>query len=152
MTKKTREERRQARQRQKQIRAAAFWLIVIVVIGAAGYLLKPVFFRPPKPPMAGTVIDVAADMSGFDMKEIRVKAGEPVTIRLESLDNQYHTDGGGKHQLAVDELGIDIIAPPLGTEYATFTPGKAGTYTFYCDICCGGKANPTMSGTLIVES
>jgi hypothetical protein len=32
--------------------------------------------------MAGNVIDVAADMGGFDQKEIRVKAGQPVTIRL----------------------------------------------------------------------
>jgi peptide/nickel transport system substrate-binding protein len=33
----------------------------------------------------------------------------------------------------------------------TFTPDKAGTYTFYCDICCGGKANPTMNGQIVVE-
>ena len=25
-------------------------------------------------------------------------------------------------------------------------------YTFYCDICCGGRANPSMQGTLIVEA
>ena len=102
--------------------------------------------------MAGTVIDVAADMSGFDQSEIRLKAGEPVTIRLRSLDNSHHTDGGGKHQFAVDELGVDIIAQPLNTNYATFTPDKPGKYAFYCDICCGGRANPTMNGTLIVES
>ncbi|HLF01551.1 MAG TPA: cupredoxin domain-containing protein, partial [Anaerolineales bacterium] len=109
------------------------------------------FNNPAPPPMAGNVIDVKADMAGFDMKEIRVKTGQPVTVRLTSLDNSHHTDGGGKHQWAVDELGVSIIAPPEGTNYATFTPAKAGTYTFYCDICCGGRANPTMQGTLIVE-
>jgi heme/copper-type cytochrome/quinol oxidase subunit 2 len=67
------------------------------------------------------------------------------------MDNSAHTDGGGKHQWAVDELSVSIIAPPEGSNYATFTPTKAGKYTYYCDICCGGKANPTMSGTLIVE-
>ncbi len=52
---------------------------------------------------------------------------------------------------AVDELAVSIIAPPEGSNFATFTPTKAGTYTYYCDICCGGRANPTMQGTLIVE-
>jgi heme/copper-type cytochrome/quinol oxidase subunit 2 len=101
--------------------------------------------------MAGTVIDVEAAMNGFNMYEIRVPVNEPVTIRLTSLDNTHHTDGGGKHQWAVDELGVDIIAPALGSSYATFTPTEAGSYTFYCDICCGGRANPSMNGTLIVE-
>jgi len=101
--------------------------------------------------MAGNVIDLSASMSGFDMKLIRVKVGQSVTVRLTSLDNSHHTDGGGKHQWAVDELGVDIIAPPEGSNYMTFTPTQAGTYTYYCDICCGGRANPTMQGTLIVE-
>jgi len=100
--------------------------------------------------MAGNVIDIAADMGGFDRKTVRVRAGEPVTVRLTSLDNSHHTDGGGRHQWAVEELGVDIVAPPLGSSYRTFTPDKPGTYTFYCDICCGGRANPAMSGKLIV--
>ena len=84
--------------------------------------------------------------------QIRVKAGEPVTVRLTSLDNQHHTDGGGQHQWAVDELGVNVIAQPLSSNTVTFTPEKSGEYTFYCDICCGGRANPTMNGTLIVEA
>ena len=141
----------QIRQRQEQTRKLTFGLIVIGVLGIAGYLLVGAFFKPGPPPMAGNVIEVEAAMDGFDQYEIRVKVGEPVTIRLTSLDNTHHTDGGGKHQWAVDELGVDIIAPALGSNYATFTPQEAGTYTFYCDICCGGRANPTMNGSFIVE-
>ncbi|HLA96842.1 MAG TPA: cupredoxin domain-containing protein [Anaerolineales bacterium] len=152
MGKSTRASRKLARQRQKRARSLIFAGIVLAVLGLAGYLLKPVLFRTPPPPMAGKVIDIAADMAGFSLNEIRLKVGQPVTIRLESLDNQHHTDGGGKHQFAVDELGVDIIAQPLSTNYTTFTPDTPGTYTFYCDICCGGRANPTMNGTLIVES
>lgn len=142
---------RAQQQRQQKIRSAIFAVIVIGVLGFSGYLLKNAFFKPAPPPMAGNVIDVRADMSGFDQKEIHVKVGQPVTVRLTSLDNSHHTDGGGKHQWAVDELGVSIVAPPEGSEYATFTPTKAGTYVYYCDICCGGRANPTMSGTLVVE-
>lgn len=136
--------------KKRRTRATAFVLISALVLGAAGYLIFKAFWKPELPPIAGNTIDIAADMGGFTRKEVRVKAGEPVTVRLRSLDNSHHTDGGGKHQWAVDELGVNIIAPPLGSRYKTFTPTTPGTYTFYCDICCGGRANPTMSGRLIV--
>ncbi len=151
MSKTSRESRRQARKRAERIRSVIFGVVVVAVLGIAGFFLRQAFFRPPPPAMAGNVIDIAADMSGFDQDEIRLKVGEPVTIRLTSLDNSHHTDGGGKHQWAVDELDLDVVAQPLGSEYVTFTPDKPGTYTFYCDICCGGRANPTMSGKLIIE-
>jgi len=134
------------------MRARTFAVISVLVLGAAGYLLFKAFWKAELPPMAGNVIDIAADMSGFTRSELRVRAGQPVTVRLTSLDNSHHTDGGGKHQWAVDELGVSIVAPPEGSSYATFTPDTPGAYTFYCDICCGGRANPTMQGTLVVEA
>ena len=151
MVRTTRTTRKQARRRQQRIRSVIFTAIAISVLGLASYYLVTAFFRPALPPMTGNVIDVAADMGGFDKPEIQVKVGEPVTIRLTSLDNSHHTDGGGKHQWAVDELGVSIIAPPEGSNYTSFTPDKPGSYTFYCDICCGGRANPNMNGTLIVQ-
>ncbi|MGB8252400.1 MAG: cupredoxin domain-containing protein [Anaerolineaceae bacterium] len=127
-----------------------FSAITIVVIGLAGLLLFKAFYRPPLP-VADNVIDVSADMGGFDKEEIHVNVGETVTIRLRSLDNSHHTDGGGQHQWAVDEFKVNVVAPPLGTAMATFTPTTPGTYVFYCDICCGGRINPTMNGKLVVE-
>lgn len=100
MAKSLREERRIIRAHKQRVRSVIFGVVVISVLGLAGYYLKNAFFRPPPPAMAGNVIDVKADMSGFDKKEIQVKVGEPVTIRLTSMDNSGHTDGGGKHQLA----------------------------------------------------
>jgi len=147
-----REQARKNRDRHRRLRLTAFGGVVLVVMGLAGYLLASAFARPALEPMAGTVVDVAADMSGFSLNEIRVIVGEPVTVRLTSLDNSHHTDGGGKHQWAVDELGISIIAPPEGSNYATFTPTQTGQFIFYCDICCGGRANPAMQGTLVVEA
>ena len=151
MKKSARAIRKEALRRQSRIRSAIFAVIVIGVLGLAGYYLKSAFFRPAPEPMAGNVIDMEASMSGFDKKEIRVKVDQPVTVRLTSIDNSHHTDGGGKHQWAVDELGVDVIAQPESSNYVTFTPDKEGSFTFYCDICCGGKANPTMNGQIIVE-
>jgi hypothetical protein len=143
---------RQRQRRHRAGRALAFGAIVVGVLFLAGFLLQPVLFPSRLAPLSGNVIDIAADMSGFDLKLIRLKAAEPVTLRLRSLDNSNHTDGGGQHQWAVDELGLDVVAQPLSTNTVTFTPDQPGTYTYYCDICCGGRANPTMQGTLIVEA
>lgn len=151
MKTKYQKERAVRRARQKRMRVLAFGAIVILVLGTAAYLLVSAF-SSKTPPAAANTIDISADMGGFNRNEIRVKAGQPVTVRLTSLDNPYHTDGGGRHQWAVDELGVSIIAPPEGNNYATFTPEQPGSYTFYCDICCGGRANPTMQGKLIVEA
>ncbi len=126
-------------------------MTVAGVLSLTGALLYAAFARPALAPLSGDVIEIAADMSGFDMQLIRVKAGQPVTVRLTSLDNSHHTDGGGQHQWAVEELGLSVVAPPESSNTITFTPDKPGTYTYFCDICCGGRANPTMQGTLVVE-
>jgi len=137
---------------RRRTRANLFAVIVVAALGLSGWFLKPVLFPPGPSAGSADVIDVTANMQGFDQKVIRVKAGAPVTIRLTSLDNRFHMDGGGKHQFAVDELGVNIIARPQSKASATFTPEKPGRYDFYCDVCCGGRANPTMHGTLIVEA
>lgn len=144
-----------ARQRQPWVRAGAFGLIVLVVIVAIGYFLSPLLAPKASGVIQtgnGEVINLQAAMDGFDIPEIHVKAGGQVTVNLRSLDNSMHSDGGGKHQFAIDELGVNLIAQPMSTNSTTFTPTKAGVYTFYCDICCGGKANPSMNGKLIVEA
>lgn len=139
-----------AHKQRVRAKRVIFLGITILVLAAAGYLLYKAFYVPPLPE-ASNVIDMTADMSGFNQNEIHVKVGQPVTVRLRSLDNSNHTDGGGKHQWAVDELGVNIVAPPEGISKATFTPTQPGEYVFYCDICCGGKANPSMNGKIIVE-
>lgn len=149
-TNKEKVARKQVQQKKQRKEKILFATIVVVVLGVAGVLLFNAFYQPPLP-VADNVIDVSADMSGFSMTEIRVKVGQPVTIRLRSLDNEHHTDGAGKHQWAVDDFNANVIAPAEGTAMTTFTPTKTGTYVFYCDICCGGRANPSMNGKFIVE-
>lgn len=137
---------------RKRLRSLTFYTVAVAVLALAGYLLKPAIFGHDALTADASVIDVAIDMGGYDRPVIRIPAGEPVTLRLTSLDNRFHMDGGGRHQLAVDEMGVDIVAPPLGSASQTFTATEPGTYVFYCDVCCGGRANPTMSGKLVVEA
>ncbi len=143
-----------AQKTQQYLRVGAFTVILTLVIVAVVYFLWPVL-SPKESGIAETanakIVNIQAGMDGFDIPEIRVKVGETVKVNLRSLDNEHHTDGGGKHQFAIDELGVNIVAQPLSVNSGTFVASTAGTYTFYCDICCGGKANPTMNGKLIVE-
>jgi plastocyanin len=130
--------------------AGTYLLVVAVVLVVAAGFLRPLLRSQAAGQEESNVVYVEAYMSGFSVKRIEAKVGQPITVRLRSMDTSAHLDGGGKHQLAIDELGVNIIAPPKGVSEATFTPTQPGTYTFYCDICCGGRANPTMRGDFVV--
>ncbi len=138
--------------RRRRWKGWAYLVIVTVVVASAGWLLLPALWRETPRPAGGDVVEIDGTMGGFSTKTIRARAGRPLTVRLTSVDTRFHTDGGGRHQFAIDALGVDIVAPPKGTREATFIPGAPGIYQFYCDICCGGKENPTMVGNLIVEA
>lgn len=137
-----------ARARLKPFRVAAFALMVLVIGGAALGLVVTRLLGPGASDVAA--IQVHASMGGFDPPALTVKQGQTVKIELSSMDTSMHSDGGGWHQLAIDELGIDWKVGPLSSEVFEFTAPAAGTYDWYCDICCGGKANPSMQGKLTV--
>jgi plastocyanin len=89
-------------------------------------------------------------MSGFSPSRIDAQAGVPLTLRFVNDDTRFHTDGGGWHQFAIDELGVDVKIAPQSTQEVTITPSASGSYEFYCNVCCGGRQNPYMVGTLTV--
>ena len=101
----------------------------------------------------GAAVQVHASMGGFDPPALSVKAGQVVKVELSSMDTSMHSDGGGWHQFAIDALDINWKVGPLTSKVFEFTaPATAGTYSWYCDICCGGKENPSMQGNLTVTA
>ena len=152
----TKKERRmQMMGQRRRMRSWKRWAYVFIVSAAVvggGWLLAPAFWSEGSHPERAAIVEIKGTMGGFSTSVIRAKAGRPLTVRLTSVDSRFHTDGGGKHQFAIDYLKVNIIAPPLGTREATFTPAEPGIYDYYCDVCCGGRANPTMVGKLIVEA
>ncbi|MBI2166008.1 MAG: cupredoxin domain-containing protein [Chloroflexi bacterium] len=139
-----------ARRKGGRIRLLAFGTIALVVLGLAAYFLWPAM-RPTGGGSPGAVT-VQLSMGGFDPNHIEGRAGEPLTLRLVNKDTPLHTDGGGWHQLAFENLRIDVNVPPETTQEFTFTPATKGSYRFYCSVCCGGKENPYMWGTLEVKA
>ncbi len=140
-------ERSQARAGRRRMPWRAGLLLLAVL--ASGYIV--VTLLSANDTGGGKIVNIRAAMDGFDMKEIHIQAAEKITVNLSSLDNEHHPDGGGKHQFAIDELGVNIVAQPSSFASATFSAARPGAYTFYCGICCGGKENPAMIGTLVVD-
>ncbi len=78
----------------------------------------------------------------FVPNKITVNKGDSVTFNF--------TNGGGVHNLKIDELGVNMPTSTSGqTETATFTASKTGSFVFYCAI--PGHREKGMWGTLIVQ-
>ncbi len=129
------------------LRIFAFALLVAATATAV-FLVWP---RPPTVDAAAQTVTV--DMAGFRPGSLKARAGQSTRVQLVNPDSPYHTDGGGWHEMAIPQLGIDAKVAPRGTatfEIPASTP--PGEYLFYCDICCGGKENPDMRGVLKVTA
>lgn len=129
-----------------RLRLTVFAVVTALVVGTAVWLLWP-----RHTPAQAAERTVTITMAGFDPGTLSIPAGKPLTVKLVNPDSQFHTDGGGVHQFAVPALGVDVKVDPKSTSLVTLPAAAPGTYTFYCDVCCGGKENPTMQGTLLVS-
>jgi cytochrome c oxidase subunit II len=88
------------------------------------------------------VIEISAKRFEFAPKEITLKAGEPVTIRLTASDHA--------HGLLLKPLHIDLDAMPGKPDEVTITPTETGRYSAICDDYCG-SGHGGMKMTFIVE-
>lgn len=142
------------RRRTRSSRARAIWfgLGAVAILGAAIFLatapLRPPAATSPGGPAGRQVL---VSMAGFEPGRLRARASEEVILTFVNNDNQFHTDGGGWHQFRIEALDVDVRIAPKSRKTVNLGRLPAGSYVFYCDICCGGKENPTMRGLLEVE-
>lgn len=134
-------------------RRLGFVLIAAVVLGAGLVLaVADLLPRGETGPGDEAALPVQMSMAGYTPAEIRVRAGERVSIRLWTTDAAVHLVGG-VHTFISDELGLyETVAAESSRVFAFRAPTRPGTYDFYCDTCCGGKASQAMHGRLIVEA
>jgi cytochrome c oxidase subunit 2 len=90
------------------------------------------------------VINISAERFSFTPSEFKVKAGQPVEIRLRSDD----TD----HGFRILDTDVNVIVPKRGKGEVTvvFEPPKPGRYVFECSKLCGA-GHSFMRGSLIAE-
>ena len=75
------------------------------------------------------VVKLTAQRFQFTPNEVHLKAGQPVTFELTSMDV--------KHGFFSRPLKLDALIPPGKVTEVTITPRQPGTYTVICDNFCG---------------
>lgn len=89
----------------------------------------------------GSGVTVTVKEFAFDPKEIKLEAGNAVTIVLKNV-------GAVEHDFTVDGPGFKVKALPTKTEQAQLTIPAAGSYVFYCSV--PGHRQAGMEGTVTV--
>lgn len=146
-----------AQRRLERIRKGLFALVVVAVLGGGVYLAAGDLLGQRGSASTADAIPVRLSMAGFTPGEIKVPAGQTISLELWTTDAAPHLEGG-VHTMISDELDLYETLPAAGMsgesrKVVTFTaPTAPGTYDIYCDTCCGGKDSPTMHGKLTVEA
>ncbi|MGE5278034.1 MAG: cupredoxin domain-containing protein [Acidobacteriota bacterium] len=98
--------------------------------------------RAADAPASPRTIAITARRFEFEPKEIRLKKGETVKLKVTSADVSH---GFFQRALKIDaELAAEKTAEVL------VTPQEAGTYTLICDHFCG-SGHGNMKMTIVVE-
>lgn len=88
-------------------------------------------------------IKVSAKEFGFTPDQITVKKGDVVKLT-------FTNDGAFSHDFVIEALGVRTNTIAAGeSQTITFTPDKAGTFTFICTV--DGHKNLGMEGQIVVE-
>jgi cytochrome c oxidase subunit 2 len=88
-------------------------------------------------------IRISAKKFEFHPNKVTVKAGQPVVLVLSSEDRI--------HGFKMPDLGVRTDIVPGQETRLDLRPAKPGSFTFFCDVFCGG-GHEDMDGTLIVEA
>jgi cytochrome c oxidase subunit 2 len=129
-----------------RVRLGLFLAAAVLVLGPALWLIRPMSTNA-----MGADYSVNMSMTGFTPPNFSVPAGKPVSIQFNNVDSPFHgITNGALHQFAIDELGIDVRLDGKQSTVITLPAMEPGSYEFYCNVCCGGKVNPSMRGTIAV--
>ena len=116
-------------------------LSLLVFLAVAGLVVA---FAPlPVPSIAPQerTFRIEARQYAYSPSELRVNAGDTVTLQLVSTDVV--------HGLYVDGYDISVEADPGQTATMTFVADKPGSFRFRCNVTCGAM-HPFMIGKLTV--
>ena len=78
----------------------------------------------------------------FDPPIITVDQNDAVTLNITSVDVT--------HGFSITEFGVNTTLVPGQTKTVNFTPDRAGTFSFFCNVSCG-SGHSGMRGTLVVN-
>jgi cytochrome c oxidase subunit 2 len=90
---------------------------------------------------APAVIRITAKNFEFTPNSISLKKGVPVVLEFVSQDR--------RHGFSLRAFGIRTDIKPGATARVSFTPDRAGNFSFKCDVFCG-DGHEDMTGTIVV--
>ena len=88
-------------------------------------------------------IRISAKKFEYHPNKVTTKVGRPVVLVLTSEDRI--------HGFKIPDLGIRADVVPGQETRVPLTPGKVGSFAFFCDIFCG-DGHEDMEGVLVVEA
>ena len=127
-----------AERRSRRIREGGFGLVVAGVLAVGGFLAFGDLAGQRDAATTGDTIPVRLSMAGFTPADVRLPAGQTVSLELWTTDGAPHLQNG-IHTMISDELGIYAELPAAGPTgesrkvVTITTPTKPGVYDIYCD-------------------
>jgi cytochrome c oxidase subunit II len=100
--------------------------------------------QQPQPDRTVQTVDIVAERFIFTPSEVKTKVGTTLTIRLTSDDTAHG------FRIVGTDVNIEIPKRSRGVTTVTFTPEKAGRYTFECSKLCGA-GHSFMRGVIVAE-
>ncbi len=121
-------------------------IAIVLVIGTIAVTYWAIFAYEARLKNKRNTIDIEAyPISQWSKKEIRVKKGELVRIRIINKDCVTHG-------FAIPGLDVDEKIIRAGEdEIVEFTPEWEGEYLYKCVVQCDREMHDFMTGKLIVE-
>jgi len=105
-------------------------------------ITKQVIFSITQQIDSENIIKITAQKFDYKPPRIVLKKGVPITLELNSL--------GRIHGFHIPALNLRADVLPGQSVQLDLLPEKAGTYTFLCEIFCGG-GHDEMNGVIIVQ-
>jgi len=119
------------------MRARSVLLIIGIAALAMAFAPLPARLTTPQE----RTFRIEARQFAYSPSDLRVNAGDTVTIQLVSTDVT--------HGIYVDEYGVSMEADPGQTATLTFRAEKTGSFRLRCNVTCGAM-HPFMIGQLQV--
>ena len=118
-------------------------LLLLCAIAVVAATARP-GSAPQAPAGPEQTIDILAERFSFSPSEVKTTVGTKLTIRLTSDDTS--------HGFRIIGSGVNVEIPKRsrGVITVSFTPEKAGKYTFECSKLCGA-GHGFMRGTIVAE-
>src|SRR6266403_2582433 len=135
-------------------------IVLLIIVLGGGYFASKSMMKPASTPEVAQpttdeaspttamspensqAISVSGDEFAFTPATITLKKGEPATVTFKNT-------GKYPHNFTIAELNVKSeTIQPGGETTVTFTPNKAGSFTYICTV--PGHADRGMKGTLTV--